>query len=260
LGKVIKVVLALCLLFAGMMSLGGCSLLGIRSLMSINQIDRAIYPEDFDMALARQKGLDTVSSYKQVQDNYFVLFSTYLCSLYDFSAADAYLDSEGFEPVEKGDYYYNRSLLGSKYFYLRNNVHVERLSGEQIIYLKNDTLAADDPEGMQIVKDTYKDVLAIHYTWPEDGEYDTTYQRYGGDHSTPNTAIVFYVEYKDRWMGSDNYFAHLREDAGVIRDLSSGIKMELQPSFEVGIVFYNPVLLGDTDKFFGSEIDPEVTP
>ena len=229
----------LCLLLVGGMPLGGCSLLGIRTLVSINQIDSAIYPDDFDMALARQKGLDTVSSYKQVQDNYFVLFSTYLCSLYDFSAADAYLDSEGFEPIDKGDYYYDRSLLGSKYFYLRNNVHVERLSVEQIAYLKNDTLAADDQEGMRIVKDTCEEVLAVHLTSNDDDEYFTSYTRSSAEPTIPNKAIVFYVDYKNLYRDTTDtqeYLAGRKGAAATVDGLSREIKGALQPEFDVEII------------------------
>ena len=110
------------------------------NMRSITEVNSEIYPDDFDLGLAKLKGIGAASDYREVQENYYVLLSAYLCSLYDFSAADALLDSEGFKPIEDRDYYYNRSLLGSKYFYLRNNIHVERLSVAQIIYLKTGTL------------------------------------------------------------------------------------------------------------------------
>ena len=237
--KVIRVVLALCLLLVGVMPLGGCSLMGIRTLVSVGQIDRAIYPDDFDMALARQKGLDTVSSYKQVQDNYFALLSTYLCGLYDFSAADALLDSEGFKPIEEGDYYYNRSLLGSKYFYLRNNIHVERLSVEQIAYLKSDSLAPDDPQGIQIVKDTCEEVLLVHYLWVNGDYYEVSYKRGSSEPTIPNTAIVFFVDYENLYRDTTDtqeYLAGRKGAATTVDGLSREIKAALQPEFGVEIL------------------------
>ena len=264
--KLIKTVLALSLLVGGVLLLSGCSIFYPGRLASIEQIEQDIYPDDsrqglddsnmklitevnkeifpddFDLGLAKLKGIGAASDYREVQDNYFVLLSTYLCSLYGFSSADAILDGEGFKPIEEGDYYYNRSLLGSKYFYLRNNIHVERLSVAQIIYLKNDTLATDDPEGIQIVKDTCEKVLAVHFLGTEEDEYITSYSTGSGDLGIPNKAIVFYVDYQDLYRGSTNtqkYLESCKRDAKTIDDLSREIRAALQPEFNVEVLIKN---------------------
>ena len=236
--KVIRVILAAALLCAvGALSgvcMGGCTM------GSILEIDKEIYPDDFDLGLAREKGIGSKADYERVQQRYQELLGSYLGGLYDFSAADALLDAQGFQPAEGGGYYRGRSIPTSRYFYLRNNVHVERLSAEQIAYLKGSAAGSDDPVGVQIVKDTCEEVLAVRLSFANAEEYNTSYQKGSGYRGTvPNTAIVFYVEYKDIKPNNESYAALGQQEALVVEGISQHIILALEGSFDVDVIVFN---------------------
>jgi hypothetical protein len=168
-----------------------------------------------------------------------MLLSSYLNGLYDFGSVDARLSVEGFVPAEEGDYYLRRSLLGSRYFYLRNNIHVERLTVEQISYLKGER-AADDAQGLQIVEETCEEVVAVRLSFAQNDEYLTSYHNNSrGDQLTPNTALVFFVDYQNTQADTEEYWLAREQEALLIDEISREIAAALQPSFKVEIVFLN---------------------
>jgi hypothetical protein len=216
---------------------------------SITEISKDIYPDDFDLALAQEKGIGTQAEYVKVQENYGMLLSTYLNGLYDFASADASLDAKGFQPIEDGDYYYNRSIPGSKYFYLRNNIHVERLAQEQIDYLKGSISNPADAKGIQIVKDTYKEVLAIRQDFAKGDEYLTSYSKrpLPLDELFSNTAMVFYVEYKNIQADNDEYWNNRRQEAVFVDEISKDIIDAFYPALNVDTIILNQSWQGTLD-------------
>ena len=237
--KHILLSILLCAVITAAIFLGGCQM------KSVTEINKDIYPDDFDLTLAQQKGIGSEKDYVKVQDNYAMLLGSWLNSLYDFQAADAKLDAEGFLPPEeeRQDYYYTRAIPGSKYFYLRNNIHVERLSQEQIDYLKSDITDPADPQGLQIVKDTCEDVLAVRLDFMSDVEnYMTSYHNSSrGDQFVPNTALVFYVDYRHSQAHGQEYWDSNNRSKALTDEVSQEIITALQPSFDVDIIIFNQV-------------------
>jgi hypothetical protein len=239
--KTTKVVLV-SILGIALLFLGTCTFMERKNMWTILELNVEIFPPDFNLKLAKEKGIGSKRNYTKVQDNYAMLLSAYLNSLYDFASADAYLDSKGFQPIEDGNYYYNRGIPGSKYFYLRNNIHVERLSLEHIAYLKGD-LASDDAKGIEIVKETYEEVLAIRFSWADGERYNSSYDRGSGGDRMPNTAIVFYVDYGNTYDDVEHY-DNEKKDARMIDGLSQAIIAALQPSFTVDVVAFDKQWMG----------------
>lgn len=217
---------------------------GCTPLLSIQQINEEIYPNDFDLTLARDKGIGSKRAYQKVYDNYSRLLSAYLNSLYSFSSLDEGLENKGLVPEDDLGYYLDSSQLGSKFLYLRNNIHVERLSEEDINYLKQDNIGTNDEEGLRIVKETCEEVLAVRLRSAGDTkEYKTSYHdSCRGDKFVPNTALVFFVEYVDMHTGdlsTEEYMRLRSADKKAVDDVSEEIIDALQPSFDVEVIIQN---------------------
>ena len=104
--------------------LTSCSFLNqVIVLNKATDISTEIYPDDFDFVKAASKGIGTKRAYTQLQDRYLTLLSGWLTTLFDFSSIDQTLADADVTPVTQQDYYASRSQLGSKYIYLRNNIH-----------------------------------------------------------------------------------------------------------------------------------------
>ncbi|MBQ4583398.1 MAG: hypothetical protein IJA94_00680 [Bacilli bacterium] len=78
-------------------------------------------------------------------------FEKILSSMFEFNLIDGYFNelSTNIPKIKKdGNFYFENSTLPSEYLYLRNNIYIERLSAEELVYLedcmyKNETLSAE---------------------------------------------------------------------------------------------------------------------
>ena len=216
-------------------------------------ISTEIYPDDFDFVKAASKGIGTKRAYTQLQDRYLTLLSGWLTTLFDFSSIDQTLADANLTPVTDQDYYSSRSQLGSKYIYLRNNIHPERLSTEQIKALQEETTPENYEQQLAIVKQTYVDVLAVKYDYPPDlpEEYITSYGTPGNQLlHVPNTALVFYLRYEE--PNTDDHEAFLameRHTKTVVTGVAEQIQQALSTDTHTDVV----ILDGDYLRYLAPD-------
>ena len=93
----------------------------------------------------------TKEEFISLQIKYKNLLETYLKDIIDVNDINKYLDSMELSILDRPDKYpyHNDSNLGSKSIYLRNNMHIERLSKEEFDVLKNKL-------DIEFVKKTYE--------------------------------------------------------------------------------------------------------
>ena len=108
-----------------------------------------IYPNDIDYVKLEQQGLCKDGN---LNDAYFKLYNTYLSLFYDIlndnglNSFDNDLENSNlhFNQVEKEDMDMYQSNSIFKYFYVRNNLYLEKLSNEDIEnLLSNDSNKKD---------------------------------------------------------------------------------------------------------------------
>ena len=221
--------------------LTSCSFLNqVLVLNKATDIATEIYPDDFDFVEAASKGIGTKRAYTQLQDRYLTLLSGWLTTLFDFSSIDQTLADANLTPVTDQDYYSSRSQLGSKYIYLRNNIHPERLSTEQIKALQEETTPENHEQQLAIVKQTYVDVLAVKLNFgdPDTTNYITSYENTGGNSfAVPNTALVFYLRYEDPNIKDNEVFRAWRNNSKtVVTEVAEQIQQALSTDIHTDVI------------------------
>ena len=148
--------------------------------------------------------------YNKLYINYKKILDYYLVNKYYLKKYEEMLDNSGlsFVPVadSKKDFYQQNSFMNLKYFYLRNDLAIEKLSLEDIdtiVNLKDEELVRPSSDLINIIKRTSKDVLN------SSNGTSKTINYYGGDfYGFPPNIIVFGVRYeehenninKDEWL------------------------------------------------------------
>lgn len=225
--------------------ISGCSLRP--PMKSISEISSEIYPLDFDLEEAEEKGIGKKEDYLLVQKNYLNYLSIYLNSLYDFKEIDKTLKENDFELLKEKPYYFRISELGSEYIYLRNNVHCERLTEEQIVSLK-DSENLNEDQGIDLVKSTYVEVLSVK----PDNFANTSKLSYTQgsniENVVENTALVFYVNYKTPVFNSKDKESYVEINKknklvleSISKDVSSALSKELREKIYVFYAGWYPM-------------------
>jgi len=122
------------------------------------------YPNLINYDLLKEKGLgDTEPNerYFKLLNNYKSMFEAYLCMTLELDTIDKRIkESElKFIPIkeENMDFYQISSTMNLNYLYLRNDLHIEKLSVEDLNYLENkDSL---DEESTKFIVRTFKNVI-----------------------------------------------------------------------------------------------------
>ena len=135
------------------------------------------------------------NTFLELQFKYREGFSKYLSSIFNFNTIDEEISKYGVDipTIEDNDYnfYHKNSKLGSNYLYLRNNIHIERLSDEELKRLLD-----DDQTDLSLYVDTFEKVLY------EDGDL-VSYGIYPNDMNTKSAkALVFEFAYDQRKLKS----------------------------------------------------------
>ncbi|MGL4697377.1 hypothetical protein [Enterococcus larvae] len=178
-------------------------------------------PMTYDIELAETKGLaengHLSETFDQVYTMYRKVFENYLIGQLDISDFDQKLQdsSLGYSPVEESEQtiYQKDSSLDTTYIYLRNNLHIERLSTEELEIFRN---LKGDPEFLEndklkaIVESSYPKVIPLYDR--EDKELETSYDP-SGNPSVLNRALVFEVAYKVDFDGQGNIIDRENEAA-----------------------------------------------
>ena len=216
----------------------------------ITDISSDIFPDDFDMGEASDKGIGAKDAYVLVQYRYLTVLSDWLKSLFDFPSIDRELADADLAVVPMQDYYRGRDQLGSGYIYLRNNIHPERLTVDQIGLMRQETTPENRERQLDVVKQTYADVLAVQYAeMGPDAEYITSYGS-PGDQSlhVPNTALVFYLSYKKpHTEDGAPHGAMLRRTETAVTGVSEQIQRALSSEIDTDVVILDGLFLEYTE-------------
>ena len=148
---------------------------------------------------------------------------------------------------KKMDCYQNFSSNELKYFYIRNNVYVERLSKEDKSFIKriidsNDFSMTDEIE--QFIDRTYSEVIKEDVS-SKDGE--KVFVQFGPDsrsYIVPNDSIVIgfnYDEFADNGLTDDEWYErHLKQLDFMVNTLNDDIRLLNENSNHlVNILKYN---------------------
>ena len=95
-------------------------------------------PDSYDYKKLEEIGL-TNEEFLNLQIKYREGFESYLKDIIDFNEINSYILMKGELPKvddEDRNFYHKYSTLGSNYIFLRSNVHIERLTPEEINILK----------------------------------------------------------------------------------------------------------------------------
>lgn len=97
-------------------------------------------------------------------------------------------------PAEERDKYQVQDFMQLQYIYMRNDVHIERLSEEQVEILEKARNHLTDEtavvKAMTLVQDTYRKVLA--FSDASDAEFELFPSTFG-EGNVPGNAIVFII-------------------------------------------------------------------
>ena len=119
------------------------------------------FPESYNFKLMNEKGLNKELFFK-LQIKYKNDFEKLLMKIIDFKKLDDYINSYGYNIpfVDDFDYnfYHKYSVLGSKYIFFRNNIHIENLSTDEITVL-HDCLEKNKDLDINFLIATFKKVI-----------------------------------------------------------------------------------------------------
>lgn len=174
---------------------------------------------DFNFELAENKGYSTskehiTSEYLDLQSKYNQVLSVFLEEKLSIAQLNGQLEALGTTIVPKTSiseinsvegYYRNNSYLNSDYFYLRNNIKVERLEKSDVELLNSLDInnPADKEKLIDMVSRTFIDVLKVETIKPKHEDYNVMYTN-GGSEIVNHKAIIFWLSTKtDRIDGDE---------------------------------------------------------
>lgn len=195
-------------------------------------INRNAEISDEDMLIKKGllEGNELNADFYNFNDKYYTLYKNYkklldmfLLAKFSLKEYDDRVENSGlkFVPVKKEDmdYYQYISNMGLKYFYLRNNLYIEKLDEKDIdvlINLSQEQLANPNKEIMDIIERTYLMVIdfASGKGMPSMSCYGLDYDEYWHDSSELVFGFIF-DDFADNGLGQDelwqeNYFKQTR--------------------------------------------------
>ena len=183
-----------------------------------------IIPRSYSIEMAEEKGLAADGLFNErfftLQALYRNVLEAEIISKYDLRLYDDAIGDSSFqfraEQPERMSFYQKYSTLDTRYIYLRNNIHIERLSEEQLALLDDYLLTGGDTTKKQLealIAETYRMVLMVD---PSGGNFLVGYAG-GGGITAPNVSIVFEISFSgfdyDAGDGYD-YIDSITEDMG----------------------------------------------
>lgn len=113
-------------------------------------------PNLYNYEKINEKGL-SCDKFLDLQIKYKNAFESILSKYINFESIDNYINSFEYNiPIlnkQKDNFYSINSILKSNYIYLRNNIHIENLTNEEINYLENNNV------DVNFIVNTFKKVL-----------------------------------------------------------------------------------------------------
>ena len=156
--------------------------------------------------------------YLILQTNYRNGFIKYLSSFVDFDKFINELNNSDIPVIEDKQYnfYHNDYSINSDYLFIRNNIHIEKLSDEDLAYLSR--IDSNDDKDNDFYKRTYKNVMF------ETGEY-VSYGLFPNDSNIKRAdAIVFEFAYDQKKCENLEQLNKIKE---TIKNVSNEIKKSM---------------------------------
>lgn len=193
------------------------------------------FPDSYDINKISQLNLSK-ELFLQLQEQYKKSFEILLSKIFNFESIDQYINSSNI-PIpkindEEYNFYHKDSLLKSKYLFLRNNIHVENLTTNEIETINNCII--DNKElDIQFLINTFKRVLY------EDGDL-SMFGIESKDCILNSKSIVFEFAYNQKEFTDINQIVFIDKLFEMIKGtLKSEIKKVLNS--EVEVLKYNGI-------------------
>lgn len=140
--------------------------------------------------------------------------------------------------------YYNNS--GLTYYYVRNNIYLERLTEEETKFLKSKLSSQDlslTKEDMNFISQTFSKVIKEIHDGVEE-PFDTNYGPTSTGYFAPSNALVIgfrYDRFKNNGMDEDRFFENLMKQKSYSLNLNSQLQEILQSQLQlpVKVIEYN---------------------
>ena len=193
------------------------------------------YPNSYNYTLIKDKGI-SLEHFLKLQIKYRNDFEKLLMGVFDFKKIDDYIDSfEKKIPIVndlKYNFYHKFSLLGSKYIYFRNNIHIENLSLNEIEII-NASIINDVDLDSKFLLETYSKVLY------EDGDivmFGIPLEKNG----VSSKSLVFEFTYNQKEFSSVEQYNFVNEIVNVLlKSLRNSIKGVINT--DISIICYNAI-------------------
>jgi len=188
---------------------------------------------------------------EEAKEFYFAVYSLYMELMYkyllkktDIINYDNILTNKGYKFVSNGnqDFYQNFSDEFLRFFYIRNNLYMDRLTNEEIEFLGNKLSISNfelDKETENFIEKTYKKLIFENVS----GNYDSNFEVNFGPNNpmffAPVDALVIGVRYNEEF--GENFI----EEYLIKRDFIEKIRVEISEklnkvlSVPVAVIYYN---------------------
>ena len=188
--RIMMVMVALTILIGAQFSAGG------ENMFDNNTVKRC-YPENHDLAAAAELGLATGDTYSdayfELQAYYSEMLVAYIDSLASIRALDEAMEENELHLIPNDvptNVYQEKASFGMKFFFLRNNVCIERLSRDELEALRamdQNQLPGDDATVQAFISETMAKVTRLMPDKPDDMRI--VIEPHGT--AVPNAGIVF---------------------------------------------------------------------
>lgn len=195
--------------------------------------------------LIKEKNILKSSIYLQVQGLYQKALDYYILNnssikKYDDMISNSELDFGLIDEKHKHIHHIN-SYLDLKYIYVRNFLFIEKLNMQQLSYIYNKILINDlniDNQLIEIVKNTYKDVINDNY---KHGEYkQNTTTCYGSvipDNIVASNSLVFCIHYgkNNIKLEKEDFLNNYKEKRTFLDNLKQDMEMNLSKELNINV-------------------------
>lgn len=197
-------------------------------------------PDTYQYHLIENIGLEE-NEFEFYQIKYRNYVELLLMSYLDFSSFDTEINNM-LPVMEDKDYnfYHKNSTLGSNYVYLRNNIHIERLTKEEFQYFKN--LCSKNEKDISFITRTFGKVL---YEYTDTAMYGMQIPKY----EVSSKGLVFEFSFDQKKIKTMEQIKFSRSYYVKIFDILVE-KLHKQLNIPISLVKYNgiPDLFFEKDK------------
>lgn len=202
-----------------------------------------ITEEDFNKS---DINLNKDEEYLRLSTIYRFLLNEYIKELkigeYENKVSDSNLN---FIPIldSKKDFYQYYDNSNLKYYYVRNNIYLERLTEEELKYLSNKQDFIYNDNDRKFVSDTFKKVIKEEVKNLNE-PFETSFGPASSTYFAQNNALVIgfrYDKFNDNGMNDDEFEQHYENQCRFYYNLNEQLESELGKvlNMPVSVIEYN---------------------